>query len=208
MDIIYHELMDLMNDDCPVCALMSKRLSEKIEFFLYEAVNDRGLRKEISVGGGFCNTHAYQILEAGDPLAHAILYSDLLADLSVNLRAGNVSRHTGKCVFCESAAQGEKIYTAKFAAYYEEVEEFRSKYAQSGMLCKKHITDAAVLIKKKGIREELCNKTAEKYDLLIKDLEGIRRKSDYRHSHEPWSEGERTAWKKAVAAINGCRGIK
>ena len=53
-DFVWHELYDRMeNDCCPVCALIEKRLHQAMDRFLFDSVNDRGLRKKIADAHGF-----------------------------------------------------------------------------------------------------------------------------------------------------------
>ena len=42
---------------------------------------------------------------------------------------------------------------------------------------------------------------------MITELDEIQRKNDYRYTGEEWTEGERTAWKRAVAVINDRVGL-
>jgi len=85
-------------------------------------------------------------------------------------------------------------------------DEFKERYSESGMLCMPHLE----LIKnsKKQNTNIIIKETIKKYQSLRNDLSEIQRKNDYRFSHEPWTEKQRSAWKRSVEIINGNRGIR
>ena len=48
MDIVGHTLFEAMSDDlCPICELVMESIKSAIHSFLYDGVNDPGLRKRI-----------------------------------------------------------------------------------------------------------------------------------------------------------------
>ena len=59
----------------------------------------------------------------GDPLAHAIIYSDLIRDViqQLNKPFGH-TYNKGDCYFCKEAIKGEEIYENVFLTYFEEAE--------------------------------------------------------------------------------------
>ena len=54
----------------------------------------------------------------------------------------------------------------------------------------------------------LVEATMEKYKTLNSHLSEIKRKSDYRNTHEKWTDEEKSAWKKAVQIFNAYPGIR
>jgi hypothetical protein len=171
-----------------------------MDTFLYENVNDSQIRIKIMNSGGFCNTHAYNLLEKGDALAHSLIYSQLLL-----LVTEDNNKKSDKCLFCSLIDEVEKIYADNFLNYYEN-ELFKQKYRKSGMLCLNHFN--MVISAKNHLTDILKKDTYDKYKIIINDLNEIKRKNDYRFSAENWTENERIACKKAVSIINGYKGMK
>jgi hypothetical protein len=210
-DMVWHELFDRMqNNQCPICDLIHNRTLRSMDGFLYESVNDVSTRKNISNSYGFCNSHAYMLMEMGDPLAHALIYSDLLKQAidnmsGISLKQNNLYQSHNECLFCKQAKESEEIYIKAFTDYFIDI-EFREKYVSEGMLCLPHLE----LIKKNKSFEvnKIINISLEKYRSLVVNLMEIKRKSDYRFSSEIWTEQEKAAWKKAVNVINALKGIR
>lgn len=210
-DMVWHELFDRMqNDQCPICELVNDRIKRSMDGFLYESVNDVTIRKNICSSNGFCNYHAYMLMEMGDPLAHALIYSDLLKKAIDNMSGASLKQNSlyqshNDCLFCKQAKESEDIYIIAFANAFKDT-EFKDKYISGGMLCIPHLE----LIK--NLKWLEADKTVdisiEKYRGLINDLSEIKRKNDYRFSSEVWTEQEKVAWKKAVKVINSTKGIR
>jgi hypothetical protein len=77
--ILFHELRDaLRHDTCPICSIVENRIKKAINIFLHEGIGDAETRNAYIKAKGYCNYHAWKLREAGDPLAHAILYKELL----------------------------------------------------------------------------------------------------------------------------------
>ncbi len=209
--MVWHELFDRMqNNQCPICDLIHNRIQRSMDGFLYESVNDVSIRKKICNSNGFCNYHAYMLMEMGDPLAHALIYSDLLKKAIDNIR-GNSSKQNSlyqshnDCIFCKQAKESEDTYIIAFADAFADA-EFKEKYIGEGMLCLSHL-ELIKNLKRRGI-DKIVTITLEKYGSLIDDLSEIKRKNDYRFSSEGWTEQEKAAWKKAVNIINAIKGIR
>lgn len=213
-DMVWHELFDRMqNDSCPICDLIHNRTKRSMDGFLYESVNDVTLRSKICKSNGFCNYHAYMLMGMGDPLAHALIYNDLLESAidnirTLNLKQKNLFQSHEECMFCEQAKEGERSYLGAFIDAFED-DEFKEKYINESCLCLPHLELIKNLKKQgKNYTNKIVDISLKKYQSLINNLLEIKRKSDYRFSHEPWTEQEKSAWEKAVVAINAKRGIK
>ncbi len=211
-DMLWHKIYDAMNtEECPICSLLKNDLNMQMEIFLYENVNDRGIRAKIISSKGFCSNHAYILMnEFGDPLAHAILYSDLinnyikeldkksdfLNEISSNFNKKNKTNE--KCIFCERTEINEKIYCDKFSKEYGG--EFQEKYQQTAVLCREHLNMTTAKNAKQN--KLIIEHTINKYQNVLDMLSEIIRKSDYRYFGESWTEEEKSAWKKAVGIIS------
>lgn len=209
-DMLWYELFDCMkNDNCPICELVHKRTVQSMDGFLYESVNDGTIRNKISHSNGLCNFHAYMLKDMGDPLAHAIIYTDLLRKAAHNIRSPNIRQALQyqsheECLFCLQEHESESTYIKAFIVAFPD-QEFKKQYQDNGLLCLPHLE----LVKNsKVFSDKIMDITLEKYDILINQLQEIKRKFDYRYSTELWTEQEKTAWNRAVAAINAGRGLK
>ncbi len=213
-DMTYYRIMDFTkNECCPICSLVNYQTKQAMDGFLYESVNDPAIRKELSKSGGLCNYHSDMLCRMGDPLAHAIIYSDLICDVIQQLsKPFGHTYNKGDCYFCKEAIKGEEIYENAFLTYFEEA-EFSEHYRQNGVLCARHLFAILSLGTKNGgyserVANEIKDATVEKYKKLIGQLEEIRRKNDYRFSEEPWSEGAKDSWQRAVNIINDRAGTR
>lgn len=213
-NIIWHELFERFDvESCPICELMSDRIRKSMDSFLYEAVNDSVLRDKIKRSGGFCSCHAHMLADMGDPLAHALIYGDLIRDAVDNIekavpKVENISRNKTGCFFCEMMREGEKSYIGTFVdAYHDSM--FRNGYiAGRSCLCLPHFEHICKMKKGKlEILPDITEDTIMKYRELISDLAEIKRRNDYRYMHEPWTERQKEAWKKAVIMINSKKEI-
>lgn len=213
-DFVWHELYDLMEEDrCPVCDLIEKRIRQAMDRFLFDSVNDRGLRKKIADAHGFCNFHAHKLKEMGDPLAHAILYTDFLEQLSMEIKQSKPKKMRAylqreACLFCENAQTGEKSYIPVMLEGFTDA-DFTAKYEKSGLLCAAHLV---MLLEKCKWKPELARKITEindrKYRHIIEVLAEIKRKNDYQNQHEPWTDEEKEMWRKVVSVMNDPSGIR
>jgi len=208
-DIVWHELFARMkNDTCPICSLIVDRLDSFMKSILYEGVNDPNVRATISNNEGLCNTHAYQLLALGDPLAHAIIYSDVLSTAidKMGVLREPVASGREKCVFCMSVEQSESTYVNSFAAFLSD-EVFRIKYDESSLLCLPHFKTVQAKIKDPSVQNNFRNSTATKYRKLVGYLNEVKRKNNYQGTNEAWTDEDKSASKNVVAIINGYPGL-
>lgn len=209
-DTTWHELYDRLSEkSCPICSLIVTRKNALMKFILYEGVNDRGLRAQLCDNDGICNMHAYQMLELGDPLAHAIIYSDILNRFidDTNVLSEPVAAVHEKCYFCQSLEHSESAYVKAFAVNLSD-EEFRNKYSEHGIVCVPHNKAVLAKIKDPALQREFKAASTAHYRHLVSNLSEIKRKSDYRYTKEAWTADEKEAWKKAVAIVSGYQGMK
>ena len=204
---VFHELMDRMEKRCcPICEFTDYRLNEAYDRFLYDGINSPHLRYKIEKANGFCSYHAHKLRELGDPLAHAILYHDFFHNVIENIgRPKNKIRYDKheKCFFCENVESNEDDYISAFVEFME-IEKFKEKYEENAVLCVHHLTAIKNLkFKKKKLIDYITDITLKKYRHLNENLSEIKRKNDYRHTDEEWTDEEKTAWQEAVDIFNG-----
>jgi hypothetical protein len=88
----YFELLDACDQPgCPVCRLAQRSVQSYLDILFYENVNDGGIRQRLRRSMGFCNLHAWQILETGvgDALGVSMIYHDILENVLRRLPRGD-----------------------------------------------------------------------------------------------------------------------
>jgi hypothetical protein len=70
----FYDLRDaLTQPGCPVCRLKADAVRRHLDGMLWESVNDSGVRHDIREARGFCQQHAWQLVEGGSSLGAAII---------------------------------------------------------------------------------------------------------------------------------------
>lgn len=212
-DLVYHALLECMgNDACPICAQTEKNLRGTMRSVLYESMTDVEIRDTIKNARGFCRHHSNLFLEEGDALNHAIVYGDALRSALQDVVSGEYKYYENResCYFCDMAKEAENTYIKTcWEAFHEG--EFFSAYEKGGLLCMVHLhaMEKASEREKNGeaFYLKLAQTTIDKYQVMIRQLDEIIRKSDYRNLGEKWTDGEKTAWRRAVNVIHDKVGI-
>lgn len=217
---IYFELKEeLERPDCPICVLREKAVDGYMDTLLYEEVNDVGVREQIRKARGFCRLHSWQLRAMGDPLAHAIIYRDLINDAlkmlsgslmghvklagrsflrgtkSLEILAGSLKQKT-QCPVCRRARETEVRYLSSLLNYLRGDKGMREAYEKSDGLCFPHFIEA-LENSDTVVAEYLIAKERALLQGLAEDLERLRQKFDYRFSGKPWA-GEEDSWIRAV----------
>jgi hypothetical protein len=200
---------------CAVCRLTVRSVHKLIHSMAYEQVNDVALRSELRQSGGFCNQHAHQWLkEAHSVLGTALIYRDVLQSALRDLESGgpprgrlrgllgptDPARDLGACVLCRGQREAEARYLEALVA----VIAADQSLSPSDGLCRRHLL--AVMRTGGPGAEQLALRTRAMVEAMIRDLDVVIRKEDYRFRHEPRSENERTAPARAIAwaaAVDG-----
>lgn len=217
---IYFELKDqLRQPDCPICVLREKAVAGYLDTLLYEEVNDVSVRAQIRRTKGFCKAHSWQLRSIGDPLAHAIIYRDIISEtlkeldgpLAGHMKPGGWAflrsmrgpkmvadslKRKAECPICKRARETEVRYLSSLLNYLRSDKEMREAYNGSDGLCLPHLISA---LEDSDVRvaEVLITKERALLQRLMQDLEQLCQKFDYRFSGEPWA-GEQDAWIRAV----------
>jgi len=171
--------------------------------FLYESVNDPGMRDAIRNAGGFCERHSWMMVSFGDPFGNAIISHDLLSMAQKNAPFDNMRsarRIKGECPACQSWRDSEKRYESVFVESFDDA-EFYLGFKNSFGLCLEHFSGILKSLKKEQ-RAKLIEIESEKLDALIKELAEFQDKFDYKRSHEGFGE-DRDVWIRAVEFLKG-----
>ncbi len=219
----YHDLMaDLNRPGCPVCHGAHRSAWRYLDSMFWESVNDPGVRARLRASHGFCREHSRMALavvaDQSAGLGAAILYEDLLhrlvaeAEAYVNAKSqASWGRRrprrplapTASCPACESAARVAENYLAILADADEASDPGRAIRSPGVGLCASHLA--------LGLRRALDAAGAERLlDAFRRGAAELRgelrehiRKHDYRFHDEGMSEGEATAWRRAVQRMSG-----
>lgn len=200
----FEVLEALREPGCPVCRLALRSVARLLQTISYEQVNDPALRAELRKSRGFCNLHAHQWLrEARGILGTALIYRDLLQATLHDLDGRPPSRDkSATCVACRTQREAEARYLDALVAT---ASAEPAALDTSDGLCRRH-TLAAMRIGGRGA-SLVAERTRRALQDLIRELDEVIRKEDYRFRHEERTDAERTAPSRAVAVIAGAAGL-
>ena len=213
--------MDSFKEEgCPLCFLTKSSVDRYLDSFLYESVNDPGIRKELHRTGGFCNAHAWQLTDFSvGRLGIAILYQNLVSRTEESLAKNNSSgasqernksgftlrKNKNVCPACRTASESEDRYTKAFCDCLDD-EEFFKDYAATAGLCLPHFDGVLGRISASAIVERLIRIQKEKLNSLDDELGEFIRKHDHRFSGEGYGS-ERDSWRRAIEKLVGKREV-
>ncbi len=223
----YFNLLDALKETgCPLCFLVKRNIHKAMDDFLYEQVNDSGVRKEIRESLGFCSLHAWQLQKLGDGFGSSIIYEDLIGQVVTQIekalpekkrikiipieilkgkkRVCSRKRKTA-CPMCRSRREVEKRYIFIFIEEFYEP-EVHCAYKNSFGLCLPHLREVVNNCKQKKLVSLLLNIESAKMKELMRELKEIQRKHDYRFSHEGFGK-EGNAWIRAIEKMVGKEGV-
>lgn len=168
---VYYTLLDALDlPGCPICRLALGAVHRRLDSFAYEGVNDYTIRERLRAARGFCNAHAWQLIdEIHELLGPAIVYRDVL-DTLLPAVAGAAARPQAlapraRCPACAVLAEAEERYLGVFQEALPQ-RDFRRRYAEGfGALCRPH---AAALLGRLG-----GHAAAEAADLVAERWAGL-----------------------------------
>lgn len=194
----FYELWEALGvgDDCPICLLHRKRAHKFLNDFLYEKVNDAGmrswLRDSLGFGAEACNLTA----EVHDALGLSITYAALADEIQHRLAEPQPElTPTRMCPLAESMRETEARYLAEFARHYGEADPQGRHEAGFGF-CLGHLREALSLLADRALRRRLALAEAQKYAALRDELRQFEAKNDYRNREPLGAEAD--AWQRAL----------
>jgi hypothetical protein len=210
----YHVLDGLKRaDQCPLCTLESESLRRYVDAFLYEGVNDPGIRAGLILSKGYCARHAELLLSFRNGLGTAILYRDQvriflrllesLAGASPRGAAREVSAYVlhAECPLCRHEQELRRHYAATLAEDLGH-EVMRGAFQSSPGLCVFHFLLALGTTESEKACRFLIETERQECRDLLHDLGEFCGKHDYRYTHEGFSK-EADSWARAARMIAG-----
>jgi hypothetical protein len=209
----------LASDECAVCRLALRSVGRVLQSIAYEQLTDVDMRTRLRAARGFCNAHAYRWLhESHNVLGTAIVYGDVIRSVLQELedargsdgllrRALRRPRSGARCPACQAQAEAEERYLGALLESLAADAATRQAFENSSRgLCRRH-TLAAVRRGGEQVAEVVAAHARESLNGLLRDLDEVVRKEDYRFRHEERSEAERIATARAVAWVAGSDGL-
>lgn len=221
--IPYFNLLDALKESgCAICTLIKKSVHKSMDDFLYERVNDPGVRKEIRESFGFCNRHAWQMQKFGDGFGLSIIYHYLLGllidktdkqmdaktlikGLLQDKEMRNFQKIQNTCMVCKEAKEVERRYIEVFIENFEDA-ELQFAFKSSFGLCLPHLLTLLKLCKDAKISAEVLRIESAKIKSIIEELKEFERKHDYRFSEEKFGR-EGDSWIRAIEKLIGKEGV-
>lgn len=223
------DLLDAFAESgCPICRLGLRSVDRFLDAMNYDSVNDPAFRKQLNDARGFCNIHAYQWLENAFVLGTAEIYRDVIATIATDLRGLSqhapgmaarlssllgssdtgsrpepVSAATASCPACAHLAETEQVLTRTLVQELQKP-EFRERYEHSSGLCRPHLGPALEAAPSAAVFDTLRDAAVRQEERLVRQMDEIIRKHDYRYRDEAAGE-ERGAAHRAVAHAIGAR---
>ncbi|MFH1238891.1 MAG: DUF6062 family protein [bacterium] len=215
----YFNLLDVLKESgCAICSLIKKSVHKSMDSFLYEQINDSGVRKEIRESLGFCNRHAWQLQKFGDGLGLSIIYrylSELLIDkmdkkvgqktlikkLLQDKEIRNFQKIQNTCRVCKGVKEVERRYIGVFIDNFEDA-EFQFAFKNSFGLCLPHLLTVLRLCKERKVSVGVLKIELVKIKSIIEELKEFERKYDYRFSGEKFGKGG-DSWIRAIEKLAG-----
>src|SRR5688500_5422914 len=136
----YFELRDgLGTPGCVIRRVAARSVRRYLEALAFESVNDLGLRAQLRRSRGFCNLHAWQVLDGTrDPCGAGISHRDVLHACAAALAAGDVAAlAAGDCIACQARDASARRYVDVLVDHANEAELGR-RIEQGGGLCWRH----------------------------------------------------------------------
>lgn len=220
-DVLYHELLEsLQAGGCAICRLARRASDSYLRALLHEGVTDVKLREALRDARGLCYPHGWRLANTrGAVLGTAIVYRDVVNTLIKALEANPAAParfrlpgrgRTGpiqglspaaRCPACvlEEDAQHR---AAKILIKHLGDATIGAAYLAAGGLCLPHL-QVTLSHASPAAAETLTAWQAQAWRGLRDALDELIRKHDYRFRHEPLTEVEAAAWRRAVAWVTG-----
>jgi len=221
-DTRYFDLMKACSEPgCPVCRVSLELARHYVDGILYEYVNDPDIRDEIRKSRGYCNEHAWWMLDVrGAGLGIAIFQRDVVQtvlELIETLPDGRNARQsaqellerlqpTAECPVCAQRRTMEDFMLDTLLQHIGD-EELAAALAGSAGLCLPHFSRALERVDDAEALKQLVALQRHTVTELRDDLAEFLRKNDYRFRDEGFGK-EGDSWRRAIGIVSGERGVR
>lgn len=221
-DTGYFDLLEACSKPgCPVCYVSLKMARHYVDSILYEYVNDPGVRDEIRQSRGYCNEHAWWMLDVrGAGPGVAILQRDVVLtvlELTETLPNGRNARQSAQellkrlqpvaeCPVCAYRRTTEDITLNTLLQHISD-KKLAAALAGSAGLCLPHFSCALELVDDAEALKQLVALQRCTLTELRHDLAEFIRKNDYRFRDEGFGK-EGDSWRRAIGIVAGERGVR
>jgi hypothetical protein len=221
-DMQYFDLLEACaGPGCPVCRLSYKFVRRYVDSILYEFVNDPEVRAEIRQARGYCNEHAWWMLDvAGAGLGIAIIQRDVVEtvlDVTQTLSDGRNARQgaqellkrlqpAAECPACAHRRTMEDITLHALLSHIDDPDLTMALAGSSG-LCLPHFSRALELVEDADTLKQLVALQRRTLTELRDELAEFIRKNDYRFRHEGFGK-EGDSWRRAIGIVSAERGVR
>ncbi len=213
-------------EGCPVCRIASENVRRYLEATNYDALGDPGIRASLTESAGFCGEHSEQWLSIAFVLGTATLYRDVLQRMMGELRnlrpnRGNLGGRLASvlgaqdggstrvdvgvartpCPACELSQESERSLIRTLVSGLDD-DAARARYEQSDGLCIPHLRMALGQARRPQSFSCLRDHALAREEILLRHLNEVIRKHDYRHREEPSGE-EKGAATRTVRHVAG-----
>jgi len=211
----FFKLIEAMKQPgCPVCARIIEDTRHAMDSFLYESVNDAGLRDQIRNDRGFCHRHSWQLAQFGDALGSAILFRDVLGTLLSALgdtRGASFFRKPPArlgdqvCLFCRQEEQSHEGVLWHLVAHVDDL-ELKAAWEGPAVLCIGHLGDLCGLLREDAARRRMIDMHRGKYKALCDEMGLLIQGQSHDHRLEEIGP-EKNSWIRAIEVLVGRSGI-
>lgn len=211
----FFKLIEAMKQPgCPVCARIIEDTHHAMNSFLYESVNDPGLRSQIRSDRGLCHRHSWQLARFGDALGSAILFRDVLGTLLPSLGSTHLASFFRKpstrlgaqvCLFCRQEEKSHEGLLSDLAAHVDDP-ELKAAWEGPAALCIPHLGDLCALLRDDGARRRIVEMHRDNYTALCEAMGQLIEKQSYDRRPEEIGS-EKDSWIRAIEALVGKSGV-
>ena len=230
----YFDLLDACKEEgCPICYLVAKTSLRSLDNLIWERVNDPRTREHLLASQGFCNWHAWMLLQiehsrSGTAILHEHLVrkqTGLLESLrrfhaperpwkrllrrlfgtDEGTKAVRERKGKAPCPICTQVGYYEEVYLRTCLENIADL-DFRKGFQGSFGLCLPHLYMAVSLRSDHPNLPALLKQQIAKMEAVKGDLQEFIRKQDYRFRSELVGN-EGTAWRRSIELLTGKAGI-
>ncbi len=201
----YMKLTDAFKKEgCAICRRINEATFNYVDSLLYENVNDPATREKLKASLGLCVKHSELLFKIGDVLGTAIIYKDILNVFLNDLtnKPFNSFMKKDSCPVCIKEVE-QTDSNIKIFIDFQKDNEFINEFNSSDGLCAVHLQKLIERVDSPEYKKYLISFHVKKLNALIKNLDELIRKFDYRFTQEEITTNESGSWKRAVEFISG-----